>query len=298
MIKDDFKALNISDYEKVKKCICGMFNNSESSFSTMYMWQHYADVKYYIDNGVLYSLFINKNGDFASFMPYGKYRNSVEVVDKIGELYQSLDSTVKINLCTEDFVEFLLKSNKYSIDVTECRNSFDYVYRTEDLINLSGRRYHSKKNHINSFRKKYSYDYCVYNESLKEKCLSFCKTVLKQHYLTDGKAFETEYLSISKTFDYIDEMNLKCGLLMLDDKIIALSVGERLNKDYALIHIEKADYEYRGAYSVINNLFLKNEFHDTKFVNREEDMGIEGLRIAKKSYHPCEMIKKYNVVFK
>ena len=295
---DNFKALNISDCENVKRCIDGMFNNSESSFSTMYMWQHYTDVKYYIDNNVLYSIFVNKNGELSSFMPYGKNRNSIEVVDKIGQMYQELNSTLKINLCTEDFVDFLLKTNKYNIDVTECRNSFDYVYKTEDLINLSGRRYHSKKNHINSFKKKYEYDYCVYDESLKEKCLDFCKSVLKQHYLTDSKGFETEYLSISKTFDHIDEMKLKCGLLMLDDRVIALSVGERLNKDYALIHIEKADYEYRGAYSVINNLFLKNEFNDTKFVNREEDMGIEGLRIAKESYHPCEMIKKYNVVFK
>jgi len=288
--------LQITDYDVVQKCINNRYNNSESSFSTMYMWQHYANVMYYIESEILYSLFLKDDHKFSCFMPYGKNRNSIEVVDKIYDLLFKLDSPVEINLCTDDFVEFLLASNKYSINVTECRNSFDYVYRTQDLINLSGRKYHSKKNHINSFNKKYQYEYCSYDNYIKEDCLCFCENVLKQHYMSDNNAFQTELYSIKKTLDHLDDMNLRCGVLILNNNIIALTVGERLNKDYALIHIEKADYKYRGAYSVINNLFLKNEFSDTTFVNREEDMGIEGLRIAKQSYHPCKMIKKYKVV--
>lgn len=298
MIKDDFKSLQISDFDKVHKCINNKYRNSESSFSTMYMWQHYANVKYCIDNETIYSLFQKENGDFSSFMPYGKDRNSIEVVDKIHDLLLKLNSPVEINLCTDDFVEFLLSTNKYNVNVEECRNSFDYVYKTQDLINLSGRKYHSKKNHINSFKKKYEYEYCAYDSSMKEDCLCFCENVLKQHYMLDNKGFQTEFYSIKKTFEHLEDIKLKCGLLILDNNIIALTVGERLNKDYALIHIEKADYKYRGAYSVINNLFLKNEFSDTIYVNREEDMGIEGLRIAKQSYHPCEMIKKHKVVLK
>lgn len=296
MEKNYFKKLVISDYPAVVRCTAGLYNNSESSFSTMYMWQHYSNVGYYIENDVLYSLFLNKKGYYASFMPYGKNRNSHEIIDKLGNMYNKLNSPLEINLCTEDFVDFLIKSKRYNVTISEIRNSFDYVYRTEDLINLPGRKYHSKKNHINSFRKKFPYEYVRYNSDLKDACLSFCDNILKQHYSTDIVGYESEFFSIKKTFDSLESLNLKCGILMLDNRIIALSVGERLNKDFALIHIEKADYEYRSAYSVINNLFLKNEFSDTMFVNREEDMGIEGLRIAKQSYHPCNLIKKYKVI--
>ena len=136
-----------------------------------------------------------------------------------------------------------------------------------------------------------------YTPTLYEDCIIFLKKVLKQYYNENATAYTTELQSIEKTFSNLYNLNLKCGLITVDNQIIALSVGERLNKDYALIHIEKADYNYRTAYSVINNLFLKNEFSDTLYVNREEDMGIEGLRKAKESYHPCNMIKKYNIEF-
>ena len=121
---------------------------------------------------------------------------------------------------------------------------------------------------------------------------------MSRYYHDDKKSYETELLSIKKAFDYYDELNLKCGILCIEGDIIALSVGEKINDECALIHIEKADYNYRTAYSVINNLFLKNEFQDTVYVNREEDMGIEGIRKAKMSYKPCFMIEKYNLNFK
>ena len=296
MKTENFKKLDISDYESVQKCLNGQYNNSEASFSTMYMWQHYAQVKYLLEDSVLYSLCKNKDGNFSSFMPYGKNRNSIETVDKLFNMLSSLGKQVEINLCTKDFVDFISESTKYNIEIIERRDSFDYVYKTEELINLPGRRYHSKKNHINSFGKKYQYRYCTYDASMRERCMEFCDRVLSEHYMSDRVSYETELYSIKKTFDHLETMNLKCGLLILDDNIIALSVGEKLNNDYALIHIEKADYNYREAYSVINNLFLKNEFSDTKFVNREEDMGIEGLRKAKLSYRPCEMIEKYKII--
>lgn len=296
MKTEDFKKLDMSDYESVQKCLNNQYNNSESSFSTMYMWQHYDQVGYCLDDDVLYSLYKNKDGNFCSFMPYGKNRNSIETVDKLFDMLYSLNEHIEINLCTKDFVDFISGSKKYDIKVIERRDSFDYVYKTEDLIKLPGRRYHSKKNHINSFGRKYKYRYCAYDASMKEKCIEFCDKVLSDHYMSDRVSYETELYSIKKTFDHLETMNLKCGLLILDDNIIALSVGEKLNNDYALIHIEKADYGYREAYSVINNLFLKNEFSDTKFVNREEDMGIEGLRRAKLSYHPCELIEKYKII--
>ncbi len=297
MTINDFKNINITDIADFQRCLGGKFNNSESSFSTIYMWQHYADVKYCIEDDNVFSLYKNKQGKYASFMPYGKDRNSAEVVDKLINFYESINHKLTLNLCTVDFVDFLRKSGKYSINVSENRNSFDYVYYTKDLIELKGKKFHSKKNHFNSFTKKYPYTYCKYDSSLKNSCIDFCSDILKEHYKDNINGFNTEMLSINKTFESLDILGLKCGILFLDNRIIALSVGERLNNEYALIHIEKADYKYREAYAVINKLFLENEFSDTIYVNREEDMGIDGLKRAKKSYNPCKMIEKYTINF-
>ena len=294
---DCFKKLSKDDFKKYNDCTKGLYNNSESSFATIYMWQHYANVKYYIDDGVVYSIFNNKNGELSSFMPYGLNRSLEKTVDKLIDLYHQNNSRLVLNLCTEDFVDFLTKTKKYNISVYENRNSFDYVYLTNELIELKGKRFHGKKNHFNSFTKKYSYEYLKYNSSLKNDCIKFCSDILKIHYGDNIRGYETELFSISKTFENMHYFDLKCGIIVLNEKIIALSVGEKLNDDYALIHIEKADYNYREAYSVINRLFLMNEFSDTIYVNREEDMGIEGLRKAKMSYNPCHLIKKYTVEF-
>ncbi len=292
----NFREIDVSDINSFKNCLGNRFNNSESSVATMYMWQHYAEVKYCIEDNTVFSIYKDKNGVYSSFMPYGKDRCSAETVDKLIKLYKENNANLKIRLCTDDFVDFLHLA-KYDISVHETPNSFDYVYNTKDLIELKGKKFHGKKNHFNSFTKKYSYDYVKYEKSMLGPCLDFCSRILKDHYADNIRGYDIEMASISKTFNNFDLLGLKCGTIMLDDKIIALSVGELLNDKYALIHIEKADYEYREAYSVINRLFLINEFSDTLYVNREEDMGIEGLRRAKQSYHPCHMIKKYTVEF-
>lgn len=292
-----FKELKKEDFNNYNNCAKGMYNNSESSFATIYMWQHYANVRYCFEDCVVYSIFENKNGELSSFMPYGLKRNSEETINKLIDLYRENNSRLVINLCTDDFVEFLSKTNKYDISVYENRNSFDYVYLTKELIELKGKKFHGKKNHFNSFTKRYSYEYLKYNSSLKDDCIKFCSDILKTHYGDNIKGYDTELFSIEKTFDNMYDFGLKCGIIVLDNKIIALSVGEKINDEYALIHVEKADYNYREAYSVINRLFLMNEFSNTIYVNREEDMGIEGLRKAKMSYNPCHMIKKYTVVF-
>ena len=296
---NDFKQLSVNDIQEYQKCISGRYNNSESSVASMFTWQHYYGASFTVSDDTIYSLFKDGSGNYASFMPYGEHRNSVEAIDKLIEFYSHIAPEFTLNLCTSDFVEFLNSVNHwYDYEVTEKRNSFDYVYNTSDLINLSGKKYHSKKNHINTFNKLYAYEYVRYDNSMKSECVNFCAKVLAEHYRDNVKSYNAELESIQKAFDSFDVLRLKCGLLCADNKIIALSVGEKLNNDYALIHIEKADYNYRTAYSVINNLFLKNEFADTIYVNREEDMGIEGIRKAKMSYKPCFLIEKYNIKFK
>jgi hypothetical protein len=99
--------------------------------------------------------------------------------------------------------------------------------------------------------------------------------------------------SVERALRHVDDLHLDAAVISVDGKIEAFTVGERITRDMALIHIEKANYNVAGLFSVINQMFLENTFSDTIWVNREEDMGIEGLRRAKRSYKPDRMVLKY-----
>ena len=105
-----------------------------------------------------------------------------------------------------------------------------------------------------------------------------------------------EDIGIHNILNHFDRLGVKGGMLKVDGKIIAYSLGEALDDEYVVIHIEKGLNEYIGSYQMINMMFLQNEFKDYKFVNREDDFGDLGLREAKESYHPLELLKKYEIV--
>ena len=104
-----------------------------------------------------------------------------------------------------------------------------------------------------------------------------------------------QYEAVKNLIDNFDELHIKGGCLLIDGKIVAFSFGEVLSfkNSIAVIHLEHADVDYRGSFPMINQQFLENEWSSLTYVNREEDMGIMGLRNAKKSYKPCFMVKKY-----
>jgi hypothetical protein len=108
-----------------------------------------------------------------------------------------------------------------------------------------------------------------------------------------------ERLAVEKVFrNYSRLPETKVGGIFIDDVLEAFSFGDLLNPDTAVIHVEKANPEIRGLYAAINKLFLENEFPSVEFVNREEDLGIEGLRQAKLSYKPIKLVEKYTLIEK
>ena len=295
----NFDKLTKKDFNKASKILSGRYENSEASLTSMYIWQHYYNSQFCFEDDVLYTIY-DKHGEkpFEAFMPYGKMRNSEFVTDKLIDFFQKeFGTNLTVNLATQDYLDFLLSSKKYNINFTEIPESFDYVYNISDLIELSGKKYHAKKNHFNTFTNKYNYRYVRYDASMREKCMDFCEAVVAERTKNDIKSFNSEMESIFKAFDAYEELGLICSMIMIDDEIVALSIGEIITDNYALIQVEKASYNYRDAYPVINKLMLENEFSHLEFVNREEDLGILGLRKAKQSYHPCKMIKKYKIEF-
>ena len=172
------------------------------------------------------------------------------------------------------------------------RNSSDYLYESEKLINLSGKKLHSKKNHVNSFKRKNDFIYrrMTYNDIDK------CKELFMVWYNTKDTTDTFIIRSKDATFKLLEEyqnFGLIGGVIEVDGKIVACSIGERIREDTALIHIEFADINYQGSYAIMNQQFIENEWKDVKYINREEDMGEEGLRKAKESYQPLRLLKLY-----
>ena len=175
------------------------------------------------------------------------------------------------------------------------RPNYDYIYRTEDLINLSGRKYHTKKNHLNYFKKTFQYQYIKLTSDMAEDAMRF---IAEFNARKDVPEHEMELLRMEEeamrdVFENLEAVGYRAGAILLDGKIEALAVGGRLGDDMITEHIEKANSTIRGLYQAINNEFCKNEAADVTYINREEDMDIPNLREAKLSYRPVILLEKY-----
>lgn len=180
------------------------------------------------------------------------------------------------------------------LKVQEQRDFFDYVYLCENLASLKGRKYHSKKNHVNSFCKKNNYSFEELNTQNAGECLRFSHEWHKNG--TRNPKLDEEMLVIDRAFGDIESLGLTGALLRVDGKIVAYALGEPMaDGETYCTHFEKASPEHPGAYAAINKLFAERIAGEFKYINREDDAGSEGLRKAKTSYHPEFLVKKYYV---
>ena len=182
------------------------------------------------------------------------------------------------------------------------RDLFEYIYDAESLRTLSGRKNKKKRNHVNTFLNLYKnrYEYKLLEKENFEECLELIDRweQNKENIESSGhKELDEEILSIKEVFENYEKLkdNVKIAGVYIDNKLEAFTIGEKINENIALIHIEKANQNIKGIYQYINQQFLLNEFSNVKYVNREEDLGLYGLREAKLSYHPCKFIEKYSI---
>ncbi len=175
---------------------------------------------------------------------------------------------------------------------TALSDLFDYVYSAQKLSDLSGKKLHAKRNHINRFISEYNWSY----ESVTSDNIDDCAEILKMWNSEGNEQAEGEETAIKTAFRDFEPLELIGGLLYTEGKPVAFAIGEKLSSDTFVVHFEKAIAETTGAYSMINREFVRHimrVYPDTKYINREEDMGIAGLRKAKLSYNPVKMVKKY-----
>ena len=234
-------------------------------------------------------------------LPLAKKDKLPQVIDYIIKHFEDNNRKICFKGITKDVVETLEKLYSDKFEYIEERDLFDYVYDGESLRTLAGRKNQKKRNHINAFLKDYEgrYSYKLLDEEDFDDCLELLKIWAsnKEENNEFDEGIDDESIGIRKIFNnykYLRE-NLKIAGIYVDGKLEAFTMGELINPNMALIHIEKANPNIRGLYPYINQQFILNEFEDVEFVNREEDLGIPGLRKAKLSYHPVKFVEKYTV---
>ena len=197
-----------------------------------------------------------------------------------------------------DAAEIISKEFSDVLDVVLVRDTFDYIYSSEDLINLSGKKYQPKRNHISYFMKNNNWTYERINKDNANECYEMSKLWLEGALEEYKEELEGELKIIKRVFDNYDKLDFVGGLIRVDGKVVAYTMGEGASNDVFCVHIEKAFADIRGAYPMINQQFVKNELSGYKYINREDDTGAENLRKAKLSYYPVILAEKYEAKLK
>ena len=272
---------------------------SEGQFLNQYIWTDFYDTKYVQKDKYLF-LLVTINGQTAAMMPYCKQEDIESAFWEMKDYFNTvLGIPLYIHLADRSFVETMMQSERFmeEFNIEEDRDSFDYVYEADKIKSLAGKEYSSKRNHLNAFLKEYAsrFEYRSLSCSNTEEIKEFHLRWLDDRGVSDNSNFITsEEKGVFRIFEHCFLLDSKIGGVYIDGKLEAYSIGcYNPATKYAYIHIEKANPEIRGLYNYINQQFLIHDFPDAEFVNREDDLGQEGLRKAKMTYRPIYLAEKY-----
>ena len=175
----------------------------------------------------------------------------------------------------------------------EKRSEWDYLYSANLLATLPGKKFHGKRNHIARFQDGDNWSYEAITQENIPACLEMYQDWLQENEERLDDSIVMEKKIVQETFQYFEELSLEGGLLRKDGRVIAFTVGEPLTSDTYIVHLEITFSSIHGAYPMINQQFVIHNMQGYQYVNREDDLGIEGLRKAKLSYQPEILLEKY-----
>ena len=240
-------------------------------------------------------VFKNESGEGCSFAyPAGEPEHVKCAVDVLAEYSRERDVPFKMYNVTPDNFAYLEQwyPDRFQIEYNE--DVADYVYESEKLATLSGKKLHSKRNHINKFKAVYEdrWSYEPITKENLEECFQMALKWRNENGCEDDEEKNAEICVTLNSLRLFEELELVGGVLKVDGAIAAFTIGEPICEDTFVVHIEKAFADIDGAYTMINQQFVQHACMDYKYVNREEDTGAEGLRKAKRSYKPVFMVEK------
>ena len=271
------------------------YENAHMNFTNLFMWRTLYNIQWTLAGEALLMKAAWNDKEFA-LMPVAPPTQLANVVDTWLDYFQGIGQPFKMRGVERFMMEEMERLRPGYFSFAGDRDNYDYVYPVQDLIDLKGRKYHSKKNHINSFYRTYGESgYLPLCEALAPDCIATLIEWCEKRGCDNDPILRSERDAIIEVLNCINDLSIKGGVILLNDKVEAFTFGEQINDDTAVIHVEKGNPDIRGIYPVINQSFCRYEWSGLTYVNREEDMGLEGLRKAKESYGPVKMIEKFVV---
>lgn len=303
--------INIENRQILEEYLNGYeYKTSGLSFSALYMWRDINRFSYDIIGDYMCISGVShlelEDGIILPFMfppltRTGRYdKDSLrETIYKAKKHFEKAGQPFSLRLVPFHLME-IIKEACPEICFRDDRPNYDYIYSTQELIDLKGRAFHGKKNHLNYFKRTYDYEYVELTSDMADDAMEFISEFNKRKEVPahEMAMLKMEEEAMDDVLRNIEKVGYSAGAILIDGKIEAIAIGGKLGKNTITEHVEKANVNFRGLYQAINNEFCKNVAAKAKYINREEDMGIPNLRKAKLSYNPVKLLEKYIGVFK
>lgn len=294
MGKLEFKPIEIGDKAVISSFTWPSdFQNCDFSFANMCSWRFLYDSEFAVaEDQLLIRFKIEKMSRFAYMVPVGTgdFGKAIDLLEQDSLAHGHPLCLLGVTPDTKEKLERIFPSKfMYIVE----RDYFDYIYSREDLATLSGKKYQQKRNHINNFKRRYAYEYVELSGEMIHECLELESQWFKSNQgKEDVRELTDERRSMIYALNHFVELGLIGGAIRVDGKMVAFTFGAPINHQTFGVHVEKADVNYEGAYTIINQEFCAHLPACFTYVNREEDLGIPGLRQAKLSYQPCILLEK------
>lgn len=292
-----FKRAELEDKEIISRYFTLYTSRScERTFANVYLWSRQYPVKWAVVENTL--VFKSEDEEHLAFAyPVGDPGDVRRAIEWLTEYFKDRGMPFRMYNLTPDNFAQLEEWYPGRFQIEYDRDSADYVYESEKLATLSGKKLHSKRNHINKFKALYDgrWSYEAITAGNVEECFQMALKWRDQNGCEDDPDKRGEICVTMNALRLFEELELTGGILKIDGEVVAFTIGEPICPDTFVVHIEKAFADVEGAYPMINQQFVEHECKDYLYVNREEDTGAEGLRKAKLSYRPVFMVEKGGV---
>jgi uncharacterized protein len=282
----DFRPVELDDRSVVEEMLSlEQPTTSELTFANIYLWRGKYDFGLARIGRTLAVRATDSYGDSFFLPPVGPGKLDAA---------RLLLETSSVRRVPESMA-LHLKSDGWWVEAD--RDNSDYVYLASDLIELPGRKFHRKRNHIAQFGRDHHYEYRRVTRELRSSCEELQETWcdIRDCFTPENVSLAVEHGVVMEALSLIDDLNMVAGAILIDGKVAAFSIGGELNSETFVVHFEKANPAFPGLYQILNKEFCGDWAKNYRDVNREQDLGEPGLRKSKESYCPDHMVDKYTV---
>ena len=290
----NFKPIELSDKKNIDAAFYGnTYRACDFCFTNLYSWNVKFKTTFAIVHQTIFLRFVDSDGQIYYMMPIGK----MPLKEAFGLIMQDAkENKVPFQMkgITDRMWTNIEKEMPGQFRYINDRDNDEYIYLSEKLIKLSGKKLQSKRNHINRFKaENHDWEYFPLTSRKElDECIKMLDEWEDNNMPRGDKSLKYDYIATKVMLENFEYLQLRGGAVRVNGKIVAFTIGEPLTADSFVVHVEKAFGEMNGAYTIINQQFIEHEASEFKYINREEDMGFENLRKAKMSYYPDILLQE------